>query len=45
LVDSWYSAFKGVVLLVRIFDGQIKAGDQVVSFATGRKYTVGDISK
>jgi len=43
LVDSWYSAFKGVVLLVRIFDGQIKAGDQVVSFATGRKYTVGEV--
>ncbi|KAJ9656692.1 Translation factor guf1 mitochondrial [Neophaeococcomyces mojaviensis] len=43
LVDSWYSSFKGVILLVRIFDGQIKAGDQVVSFATGRKYTVGEV--
>lgn len=43
LVDSWYSAFKGVILLVRIFEGQVKAGDQVVSFATGRKYTVGEV--
>lgn len=43
LVDSWYSSFKGVVLLVRIFEGQIKAGDQIVSFATGRKYTVGEV--
>ncbi|KAL9114604.1 MAG: hypothetical protein Q9227_001282 [Pyrenula ochraceoflavens] len=43
LVDSWYSQFKGVILLVRIFDGEIKAGDQVISFATGRKYTVGEV--
>ena len=43
LVDSWYSSFKGVVLLVRIFDGQIRAGDQIVSFATGLKYTVGEV--
>lgn len=43
LVDSWYSSFKGVVLLVRIFQGQVRAGDQVVSFATGRKYIVGEV--
>ena len=43
LVDSWYSSFKGVVLLVRIFEGQIKAGDQVVSLATGNKYFVGEV--
>jgi elongation factor 4 len=43
LVDSWYSSYKGVILLVRIFDGQIKAGDQIVSFATGMKYTVGEV--
>jgi elongation factor 4 len=43
LVDSWYSSYKGVILLVRIFDGTIRAGDQVVSFATGLKYTVGEV--
>lgn len=43
LVDSWYSSYKGVISLVRIFDGQIKAGDQVISFATGMKYTVGEV--
>ena len=37
LVDSWYDNYKGVILLVRIFDGQVKAGDHVVSFATGIK--------
>lgn len=43
LVDSWYDNFKGVVLLVRIFDGRIQAGDNVVSLGTGMKYTVGQV--
>lgn len=43
LVDSWYDNFKGVILLVRVFDGQVKAGDHVVSFATGLKYFVGEV--
>ncbi|UNI15326.1 Translation factor guf1 mitochondrial [Purpureocillium takamizusanense] len=43
LVDSWYDNFKGVVLLVRVFDGTIRAGDNVVSLGTGSKYTVGQV--
>ncbi|KAI9805737.1 MAG: Translation factor guf1 mitochondrial [Piccolia ochrophora] len=43
LVDSWYSNYKGVVLLVRIFNGQVRAGDQLVSLATGLKYHVGEV--
>lgn len=43
LVDSWYDNYKGVILLVRIFDGSIKAGDRVRSFATGNQYTVGEV--
>jgi len=43
LVDSWYDNYKGVILLVRIFDGQVRAGDHVVSFATGIKYFVGEV--
>ncbi|KAL8946249.1 MAG: hypothetical protein Q9222_007333 [Ikaeria aurantiellina] len=43
LVDSWYSNYKGVILLVRIFDGQIKAGDHITSFATGLRYIVGEV--
>src|SRR3569833_4231020 len=30
LVDSWYDTFRGVVLLVRIFDGTVRGGDQLV---------------
>lgn len=43
LVDSWYDTFRGVTLLVRLFDGTIRAGDQVISLATGKKYTVGEV--
>ncbi|CAM1501141.1 Fc.00g103030.m01.CDS01 [Cosmosporella sp. VM-42] len=43
LVDSWYDNFRGVVLLVRVFDGLIRAGDSVISLGTGMKYTVGQV--
>jgi elongation factor 4 len=43
LVDSWYDVYKGVVLLVRVFDGQVRPGDTVRSFATGLKYIVGEV--
>lgn len=43
LIDSWFSTFRGVILLVRLFDGIIKAGDHITSFATGLKYHVGEV--
>lgn len=43
LVDSWYSSYKGVILLVRIFEGQVRAGEQITSLVTGLKYTVGEV--
>ncbi|KAK4126787.1 GTP-binding protein lepa [Parathielavia appendiculata] len=43
LVDSWYDTFKGVVLLVRVFDGTVRAGDKLVSLGTGNEYTVGEV--
>ena len=43
LIDSWYSTFRGVILLVRLFDGKVKAGDHVRSFVTGIKYIVGEV--
>jgi len=43
LVDSWYDNYRGVVLLVRVFDGQVRAGDHLVSLGTGNKYIVGEV--
>jgi DNA-directed RNA polymerase III subunit RPC1 len=43
LVDSWYDSYKGVILLVRVFDGEVRPGQQLVSFVTGLKYYVGEV--
>ncbi|OXV11260.1 hypothetical protein Egran_00979, partial [Elaphomyces granulatus] len=43
LVDSWYSTYKGVILLVRVFDGEVRAGDYLVSMATGLRYYIGEV--
>jgi elongation factor 4 len=43
LVDSWYDNFRGVILLVRVFDGQVRPGDNLISMGTGNKYTVGEV--
>jgi elongation factor 4 len=43
LVDSWYDTFKGVILLVRVFDGIVRPGDQLISLGTGNKYNVGQV--
>ncbi|PWW76650.1 GTP-binding protein lepa [Tuber magnatum] len=43
LVDSWYDMYKGVILLVRVFEGTLRAGDTIVSFATRKRYIVGEL--
>ncbi len=40
LVDSWYDPYLGVVVLVRIMDGVLKKGDQIMMMQTGAKYGV-----
>jgi GTP-binding protein LepA len=40
LVDSWYDAYLGVVVLVRIFDGTLKKGDRIRMMQTGAVYGV-----
>lgn len=38
LVDSWYDAYLGVVVLVRVMEGEIKAGDKLRFVNTGASY-------
>jgi GTP-binding protein LepA len=40
LVDSWYDAYLGVVVLVRIVDGTLRKGDRVRMIGTGAAYDV-----
>lgn len=40
LVDSWYDAYLGVVVLVRIIDGQLKKGDKIRMMNTNASYPV-----
>ncbi len=40
LVDSWYDAYLGVVVLVRIVDGRLKKGQAITMMGTGAKYDI-----
>ena len=40
LVDSWYDAYLGVIVLVRIVDGELKKGQTIRMMGTDAKYPV-----
>lgn len=40
LVDSWYDAYLGVIVLVRIIDGVLKKGDRIRMISTNAIYPV-----
>ncbi|MEM8843335.1 MAG: translation elongation factor 4, partial [Pseudomonadota bacterium] len=40
LVDSWYDPYLGVVVLIRVIDGQIKKGDRIKMMQTGATYGI-----
>ncbi|MCA1299212.1 translation elongation factor 4 [Stappia indica] len=40
LVDSWYDAYLGVMVLVRIIDGRLKKGQKIKMMGTGASYEV-----
>lgn len=40
IFDSWFDAYAGVVVLVRVMDGTIKKGDRIKFMATDRDYEV-----
>ena len=40
LVDSWYDAYLGVIVLVRIIDGQLRKGDKIKFVSNGTVHPV-----
>ena len=43
LVDSWYDPYLGVVVLVRVVDGQMKKGQRIRLMKTGGSYTIDQV--
>lgn len=43
IFDSYYDAYKGVVIYVRVFDGGVKKGDIVRMMNTGKDYEVTEV--
>ncbi len=40
LVDAWYDTYLGVVVLVRVFDGRLRVGQQIATMQTKASYRV-----
>ncbi len=40
LFDSWFDAYRGVILLVRVVDGRLRVGDRIRMWSSGRVYDV-----
>ncbi|MDF1609835.1 translation elongation factor 4 [Hoeflea sp. YIM 152468] len=40
LVDSWYDTYLGVIVLVRVINGEMKKGQQIRLMGTDARYTV-----
>ncbi|MFO7866619.1 MAG: translation elongation factor 4 [Candidatus Aminicenantes bacterium] len=40
LYDSWFDVYRGVIVLVRVYDGEIKTGTPVELMSNGSRYTV-----
>jgi len=40
IIDSWWDAYRGVISIVRVFQGRMRAGDEVRLMATNKTYDV-----
>lgn len=45
IFDSWFDAYQGVIILIRLVDGQIAKGDRIKFMAADRSYEVLKIGK
>src|SRR3954462_840239 len=40
IIDSWYDAYRGVIILTRVIDGAVRAGQKIRFMALGQEYIV-----
>ncbi len=45
IFDSYYDAYKGVIVYFRVMDGSIKAGDKIKMMATGATFDVVEVGR
>jgi GTP-binding protein LepA len=43
IFDSWFDNYLGVVVLVRLFDGEIRKGTKILLMATNKSYEVNEV--
>lgn len=43
IFDSYYDSYRGVVILIRVFDGEIKVGDSIKFLANNLTYNVTEV--
>ncbi|KKW66993.1 elongation factor 4 [Lampropedia cohaerens] len=43
IIDSWFDAYVGVVMLVRVVDGSLRKGERIRMMATGATYEAGSL--
>ena len=43
LIDSWYDPYVGIVILIRVFNGQIRVKESIRFMSTGRVYEVDQV--
>ena len=43
VIDSLYNSYRGIVMYVRVFDGDVKTGDKIRLMTTGKAYDVEEV--
>ena len=43
IFDSWFDNYQGVIVLVRVFDGTVRAGKKIKMMATGNEFEVAQV--
>jgi GTP-binding protein LepA len=43
LFDAWYDTYRGVIVLVKVKEGTLQVGDEIVMMATGNRFEVEEL--